>query len=401
MPYDKVAMTTADYDLEGLRGAYSRFLQGERILLSGHSHQCWPDCARDAQLEAFDDAAELVDDKWTGVFELMDDVGRGVLSRMGLSADDDIAFGESTHQLVYRLLSTLRPHEGPRVVTTTGEFHSLYRQLSRLSEEGVAVEWVDARQRDGLADRLIAATTPGTALVIVSAVMFEDGYVVERLGDILARAREVGALALIDGYHAFNAVPIDWPEAREQLFVCAGGYKYAGFGYGLCWLRIPSDTDVRPVYTGWFADFASLADPRDTEKRVAYGPGGMRFGGATFDASALYRARAVLGHWDRFGLDVAKLRAISTRQTRRIIERVDGETLALPLVSPREDARRGAFVTFRHARAGEAVARLRERGVWVDARGELLRVGPAPYLRDDEIDRGVDAIVAVCRELSP
>ena len=59
MPYDKVAMTTADYDLEGLRGAYSRFLQGERILLSGHSHQCWPDCARDAQLEAFDDVLGL------------------------------------------------------------------------------------------------------------------------------------------------------------------------------------------------------------------------------------------------------------------------------------------------------------------------------------------------------
>ena len=35
---------------------------------------------------------------------------------------------------------------------------------------------------------------------------------------------------------------------------------------------------------------------------------------------------------------------------------------------------------------------LRAEGVLVDARNETLRLGPAPYLTDDEIDRGVDAV---------
>ena len=183
-------------------------------------------------------------------------------------------------------------------------------------------------------------------------------------------------------------MPLSWSErARDHVYVTAGGYKYAGFGNGLCWLRLPPNCALRPAYTGWFADFANLAEPRD-DRPVGYGPGADRFGGATFDASALYRARAVLAHWDAFALDVPALRRISIAQTRRIIEKLAPGT---ELVSSRADERRGGFVTVRHAAAGSLVRGLRERGVYVDARGDLLRIGPAPYLRDDEIDAGVAA----------
>jgi selenocysteine lyase/cysteine desulfurase len=382
------------------RAAYRRFLEPKRILLSGHSHQAWPDAAREAQLAAFDDAARWVDDKWDkAVFPLADEVGRGVLKRMGFAEDDPIAFGDNTHQLVYRLLSCFAPHERPRVVTTTSEFHSLHRQLSRLAEEGFDVVWVPGRPRATLTQRLLDALTPGTRLLAVSAVMFEDAYVLDDLAALIERATQIGAVPLIDAYHAFNAVPLDWGPAGEQALVVAGGYKYAAFGDGVCWLRFPTDCELRPAYTGWFADFAGLADSRDGVSRVRYGAGGARFRGATFDASALYRARAVLRHWQRFGLDVPALRALSLHQTRRIIGRIDGADLAPELVSSRDDARRGSFVTLRMARAGEAVSRLRDRGVWVDARGDLLRLGPAPYLSDDEIDRGVDALLEVAAEL--
>ena len=46
---------------------YSRFRVADRLLLTGHSHQAWPDVARQAQLEAYDDAAELVDGKWEAI----------------------------------------------------------------------------------------------------------------------------------------------------------------------------------------------------------------------------------------------------------------------------------------------------------------------------------------------
>src|SRR6185369_12012449 len=96
---------------------------------------------------------------------------------------------------------------------------------------------------------------------------------------------------------------------------------YAAFGEGVCWLRVPAGSELRPVYTGWFADFDALTRPKDG--RVAYGAGGARFSGATFDPASIYRAHAVLAHWERFGLTVPRLRAISTRQTRRIMDALD------------------------------------------------------------------------------
>jgi selenocysteine lyase/cysteine desulfurase len=378
-------------DLPALRAAYARFLASGRILLTGHSHQAWPDVARDALAECFDDAARFVDDKWeAAVFPKAKAVGEGILARMGFDPGDDIAFGKSTHELVYRLLTCLPLAERPRVVTTTSEFHSLRRQLTRLEEEGVRVAWVDARPREALVDRLLEALVPGTAMLAMSAVLFDDGYVVPRLGEIAARALDVGAIVIVDAYHAFNVVPIDWGPERDRLFVTAGGYKYAQFGEGMCWLRVPRGSTLRPVYTGWYADFGVLSRPKDG--RVAYGQGGARFSGATYDPSSIYRAHAVLAHFDRFGLTVDRLRAISTRQTRRILDRLDARGLAGAILSSRDDARRGGFVTVRAPGADAVVQRLRARGVLVDARNEAVRIGPAPYLTDEEIDRGTDAV---------
>ena len=43
---------------------YRRFGVAERLLLTGHSHQAWPDRGFDAQAQAWLDAARFVDDKW-------------------------------------------------------------------------------------------------------------------------------------------------------------------------------------------------------------------------------------------------------------------------------------------------------------------------------------------------
>jgi kynureninase len=389
-------MTSASFDvvpdLPALRAAYSRFLLPGRILLTGHSHQAWPDVAREALIRSFDDAAALVDDKWeVVVFPKIEAVGAAILERMGFDRGDAIAFGKSTHELVFRLLSSLRLQDRPRIVTTTAEFHSLYRQLSRLAEEGVEICWVDAAPRAALADRILAELRPGTAMLALSAVLFEDSYVVPRLGEILERALQVGAIPLVDAYHAFNVVPLEYGPKQGDVFVTAGGYKYAEFGEGLCWLRIPEGTALRPVDTGWFADFASLMGERNST--VAYGPGGARFLGSTFDPTALYRAEAVLAHFDRFELTPARLRAISLRQTARILAHFEERGRLGDVLTSLDAARRGGFITVRDPAAGAIVSRLRERNVFVDSRRDLLRIGPAPYLTDDEIDRGVLTVI--------
>ncbi|MBI5497980.1 MAG: aminotransferase class V-fold PLP-dependent enzyme [Deltaproteobacteria bacterium] len=382
-----------NFDVTAFRRGYSAFLRPGRVLLTGHSHQAWPDAARAAQERYFDDAARFVDEKWElAVFPVLERVRRGILARLGLPPDDAVAFGKSTHELVFRLLSCFPLGQGTRVVSTTSEFHSLHRQLARLAEAGADVHLVDARAREGLAERLARALTPQTHLLALSAVLFEDSHVVAGLPGLLARARELGVPVLVDAYHAFNVVPLDLGPALDHVYVTAGGYKYAQFGEGLCFMRLPPAAAVRPLYTGWFADFDALG--RERVATVGYGEGGARFHGATFDGSAAYRAEAALANFDAFHLDVPALRALSLRMTQRLLDRLRARGVLdrAPLQTPQEAQRRGGFISLRTPRAGEVELRLRQRGVWVDHRGDLLRLGPAPYLLDDELDAGVDAL---------
>ena len=320
--------------------------------------------------------------------EVADAVRAAVASRIG-ARRDEIALGGSTHELVTRFLSALDLRTRPHLVTTSGEFHSMHRQLARLAEEGVEVEMVPWAPVATLAERLAAAVRPSTAALLASTVLFETSSIVPHLSAAIEAAHRHGAAVLLDAYHAFGVVPFSIAElGPEPIFVTGGGYKYAQWGEGNCWLRVPpgcapaSGPAMRPVYTGWFSDFASLASMR-SGGMIGYGPRGAdRFAGSTYDPTSHYRARAVADFFDAEGLSIARLRATSLAQTARLLDGLAG----LEVLTPREPEARGGFVAVRVARASDVVGALRSRGVYTDARGDVLRLGPAPYVTDAELD---------------
>src|SRR5687767_15525657 len=97
-----------------LAAHYSRFRVGERLLLTGHSHQAWPDAGFEGQQCAWLDAATLVDDKWAAAEAQANLVRQGFGRLLG---DDPsrIALGVNTHELVTRWLSALPLRERPRL----------------------------------------------------------------------------------------------------------------------------------------------------------------------------------------------------------------------------------------------------------------------------------------------
>ena len=368
--------------------AYARFLRGGRVLLTGHSHQAWPDVAREGLVRSFDDAADHVDDKWERAMAVADRVREGVVQRIG-GRIEDVALGQSTNELVTRLLSALDFTRRRHVVTTSGEFHSLDRTLRRLAEAGVEVTFVAAQPVATLAGRLAAAIREDTAAVMASTVLFETSTIVPGLREVTEVAHARGAAVLYDAYHAFNVVPFQVDDlGPDPVFVTSGGYKYAQWGEGVCFLRVPPGCELRPVLTGWFSDFANLDRARDGGP-VSYGPRGAdRFAGSTYDPASHYRAAAVIDFFEERPLSVDRLRALSLAQTGRILAGLDG----FEVLTPREPEHRGGFVAVRLAGAAEVVRALRAEGVYTDSRGEVLRLGPAPYVTDDEIDRALDTL---------
>jgi kynureninase len=378
-----------------LRAHYQDFLDPRgaprRILLTGHSHQAWPSAARAGTLEAYELAARDVDDKWSAVFAAQDELRAHIAGRIG-GAPDEYAFAPNTHELVARWLSALALPERRKLVSTDGEFHSAFRQLRRLSElASLEVVLVPAEPVESLCERLAAHVDDQTAGVLVSSVLFSSASVVPGVDALISKATRVGASVLVDGYHAFDAVEFTVPDGA---FFVAGGYKYAQWGEGACFLRVPPGCALRPVYTGWFAGFSSLSDRRASGPVAYESDGAQRFAGSTFDPTSFLRARSVARFFDEQGLTVPALRACSLRQTERLlsrVERLQGVTIA----TPREPARRGGFVALRTPRAGALVTALRAEGIYTDSRGDSLRLGPAPYVTDDEIDLATDVLGAL------
>jgi kynureninase len=240
--------------------------------------------------------------------------------------------------------------------------------------------------------------------VLVSSVLFETGRIVSHLGALGRACVEAGAELLVDAYHALGAMPFRVPDLElESAWVVGGGYKYLQLGEGNCFLRLPAHAEtMRPVLTGWFAEFDELAAERE-DGAVAYGSGGMRFAGSTYDPTSHYRGARVFDFFEERGLSPEFLREVSLHQTGLLAQCFD-ELGAPETLMKRERAvpldQFGGFLALECPRAPDVAKRLAEAGVLTDARGHFLRLGPAPYLSDAQIEAAIERLEGAVSALS-
>ena len=378
-----------------LAPAFARFRNADpqRLHFAAHSHHLWPDITRDAQINAWDDAARLADDKWDNVLgPLWRGVSAGIARHLGLADPTSLVPAPNTHEFVNRLLSCCPTERPARVLTTDGEFHSFRRQAGRLAEDGlIKLQAVATEPFTTLGARLVSAsreTAPD--FVYVSQVLFGSGYALADLSGLVERLWAPGRLIVIDGYHGFLARPTDLADVADRAFYIAGGYKYAMAGEGACFMHCPPGVAPRPRDTGWFANFDDLAT---REQRVSYPPDGWRFAGATFDPTALYRLRAVLDWLAAEGIDAGLIHAhavaLQTQFMAVMADKPVGPFAADRLVVPLSEPARGNFLAFEHPDAAQWCRRLRAAGIVTDVRGTRLRLGFGLYHTAADVERMV------------
>jgi len=380
---------------------YSDFRVSERVLLTGHSHQAWPDCARESLIEAWNDAAAHVDQKWEKAFQKADRVRAAFRALLG-NIPGDITLAPNTHDLLIRLLSAIDWNKRREILVTDGEFHTVRRQLLRLEEEGIQITRISSLPAETLGVRLSEKITDKTALVITSTVFFDSGLITEGLPDLAKAAQNQGALLLLDTYHHLNVVPFD-PQGLESAYIIGGGYKYCQFGEGNCFLRIPSDCTLRPIVTGWFADFAGLEGA--PAPRVEYGSHpGARFAGATYDPISHYRAAKVADFFIEQGLSPERLRKRSQEQMTLLIqgfEALDLEPNLIQRASKGVVSGLAGFLALKTPHARAIHQGLLCAGIHTDYRADILRLGPAPYITDQQLATAMTVLKNVVQEITP
>jgi len=375
---------------------YQRFLQANsgKQHFACHSHHYWPDVTRDAMLEYWDDTARLVDDKWRYIFgEKVPQTQQLIADILQLPQPEQVVFAPNTHELVMRLLSCFDLTQPLRILSTDSEFHSFSRQVKRLDEySNVQVDIIPTEPFNSFEQRFAAAAAKQQyQLIFCSQVFFNSGYAIADLTAFVQQLASSGdAMIVIDGYHGFMALPTDLSAIAERIYYLSGSYKYAQGGEGCCFMAVPLGSTERPLYTGWFAEFGTLAAEKSAT--VLYSEDGYRFAGATMDFSALYRLNSVL--------KLFKLQGISVGRTHQYVQQLQQAFLVKLAAANHPKLNQqallahdlschGHFLTFRcgsAAEVAELAAQLKRAGIETDYRGERLRFGFALYHNSEQYD---------------
>lgn len=372
----------------------------QRIQLTGHIHQALPDVCEKAYKEHWDCLNKYGEERWDEVFARADRIREGFAVMIDSKAEN-IALAASVHELFVRFLSVLPLATGGKVVTTDTEHPSIARQLARLNEGGlIDVVTVPALPAEDVVGRLAGAIDDKTIAVCVSSVNFVTGHQTLELDTLMPLCQKVGAELFVDAYLSVNVQHFSVDEYNlEQAFVAAGGAKYCQMGNGNCFMHVPPDRDFRPAVTGWFGSFDPLIDS-PAALPLAYPDGAPRFNGSTYDSMPHFRAIYVLDYFAAKGLNIDFLADVNHYQLEFLAKRFKALGLSEDLVSlPVDVEYMGGFMALKTPHAQSLCEKMRDRGVHTDYRHNWLRLGPAPYLCDEQLQDGITALEESIQEV--
>jgi len=282
-----------------------------------------------------------------------------------------------------------------KVVYTDQNFPSVMYVWEGMKKYGARIECVPSSDGIGVpTERILEAIDEETLIVPTSHVFFRSSYLQDAKA-ICERAKEVGALVLLDTYQSLGTVPIDVQELGVDM-VCGGSVKWlcGGPGAGYLYARPGVIEGLEPAVTGWAAHAEPFAFETG-EQRYAEGP--MRLLHGSPAVPALLAATA--GYEIILEVGVDAIREYSVELTESL--RKDMLSRGFQVPSPADPARRGGTLTIgldedEHGPA--IVAALKERNIMVDFRiGAGIRVSPHFYTRRSEVEE-FGAVMSELRE---
>lgn len=330
---------------------------------------------------------------WHEWIELPGQVGDVLAAHVLGARPGEVLVTDSVTVNLYKLArAALAARPGRNVVVTdAGNFPTDRYVLEGLPAE---LRLIDADPVDGpTAADVEAACAPGdVALVTLSHVGYRSGALAD-LPAVTEAAHAAGALVLWDLSHSAGAVPVGLEEHGVDLAVgCT--YKYLNAGPGApayLYVREALQDGLRTPIQGWFGQRDQFAMERPYEPAE----GVDRFLAGTPSVLGLVAVRAGAELVGEAGIEA--IAAKGRRLTAYAVELRDDllAPLGVGLGTPRDPARRGAHVSYRHDDAWRVCRALIEReDVIPDFRGpDVIRFAfPPLYTRFADVREAVERL---------
>jgi selenocysteine lyase/cysteine desulfurase len=307
---------------------------------------------------------------------------------------DEIALAPNVSVALASLASAFdapgsREPQRTRVITTALDFPTVGHQW--LARAPLGIEVVVVPSPDGLTVPLSAfeaVVDERTLLIATGHVYFTTGAV-QDLAGLAGIGRGAGALTVIDAYQATGLLPTDIAATGVDAYV-SGTLKwlFGGPGNAFLWLRPELRERLAPTTTGWFSgarqfafDVASLEFATDARK----------FEMGTPSVPSAFIARGAMELVREMGIERLHERTVDLGALT--IDLADARGLRVRAV--RDDARRGGIVAVEVSDPKPVVDELARRGMIVDFRPGIVRLSPAFYNTEAEVEQVVDAIAHI------
>jgi kynureninase len=301
--------------------------------------------------------------------------------------DGTMVMATNVSQIQAMIASCLDYRDRKKVVYSDLNFPSVSYVWQAEQRRGAEVVVVPSE--DGIhspTERLLEAIDEQTLIVPISHVLFRSSAIKD-VPAIVARAKAVGAMVLLDCYQATGTVPFDVVELGVD-FACGGSVKWLCGGPGAAYLYVRQDRipQFRPRNTGWFGHEEPFAF---TMPEQHYATGIWRYMAGTPAVAALYQARAGVDLIGEIGVE--KIRSKSLGQTSRVMEICDG--VGYRVNTPRAPERRGGTICFDFDGSERVAKTLNATGFLCDWRPKSgIRMSPHFYNSDEEVERFMDEV---------
>jgi kynureninase len=280
-----------------------------------------------------------------------------------------------------------------KVVITEAIFPSVYYVLRGMLPEHIRLHMV--RSHDDLItvplDEIIEAIDEQTLLVPISHVLFRSAFILD-VKAIIEKAHRVGALVIVDGYHACGIVPFSVRELDADFYI-GGVLKWMCGGPGGVFIHARDDhlKTIQPGLTGWMAHRRPFGFEVD---EIDFREDAYRLLNGTPAVPSLYAIQPGIDIIGEVGVEA--IREKSLRQTALLIDLADRAGFGIN--SPRRAEDRGGTVTINPPHAYEVSRALIEEEILIDYRPNAgIRVSPHFYNSDEEVHRVVEAMEEILR----
>lgn len=361
--------------------------------LVSHSMGPPPKAAREALVRYHEQWADGGPEAWWGWLDEARGIADGLGALIGAPAGSvNLAPNVSTLQAALASSLDFRAGERNEVVYEALQFPSLayvWTAWERAGAKTVRVPTDDGKTIP--TDRICSSISERTAVVVLSHAYFQSSVIID-VPAIVARAREVGALVVLDVYQTAGALPFSVTELDVDIAV-GGSHKWlcGGSGCGYIYVRPDLRDRFAPMITGWFAHRDPFAfDPPS----IDYAKDQFRWATGTPTIPGYLVAKA--GHDLIRELGVPSIREHNVRLTTRLTEAAleRGWTVN----TPREAAKRTGWVGIDVPEAERVQHDLLEHRIIVDHRpGCGLRVSAHFYTTDEEIERFLSVMDGLVR----